>query len=64
MYSTLNSAEVPSQEPQIMEPGDGILGVITVVGLVNDVKLHFSLDTSASHHFLSLHDAKSLGLPV
>ena len=47
-----------------MELGDGKLGVISVFGLVNDAKLKFLLDTDASHNFLSLHDAKSLGLPV
>ena len=42
-----------------MELGDGNLGVISVFGLVKDVKLKFLLDTGASHNFLSLHDAKS-----
>ena len=47
-----------------MELGDGKLGVISVFGLINDMKLQFLLDTGASHNFLSLRDAKSLGLPV
>ena len=47
-----------------MELGDGKLGVISVFGLINDMKLRFLLDTGASHKFLSLRDAKSLGLPV
>ena len=47
-----------------MELDDGKLGVISVFGLIKDVKLKFLLDTGASHNFLSLHDAKSLGLPV
>ena len=62
--STLKPAEESSQEPQVMELGDGKLGVISVFGLIKDVKLKFLLDTGASHNFLSLHDAKSLGLPV
>ena len=47
-----------------MELGDGKLGVISVFGLINDVKLRFLLDTDASHNFLSLRDAKSLDLLV
>ena len=47
-----------------MELGDGKLGVISVFGLIKDVKLKFLLDTGASHNFLSLNDTKSLGLPV
>ena len=47
-----------------MELGDGKLGVISAFGLIKDVKLKFLLDTGASHNFLSLHDAKSLGLLV
>ena len=47
-----------------MELGDGKLGVRSVFGLINDMKLQFLLDTGASHNFLSLRDAKSLGLPV
>ena len=47
-----------------MELSDGKLGVISVFGLINDMKLQFMLDTGASHTFLSLHDAKLLGLPV
>ena len=51
-----------------MKLGDGKLGVISVFGLINIYiyiyKLRFLLDTGASHNFLSLRDAKSLGLPV
>ena len=46
------------------ELGDGKLGVVSVFVLIKDVKLKFLLDTGAFHNFLSLHDAKSLGLPV
>ena len=47
-----------------MELGNGKLGVISVFGLIKDIKLKLLLDTGASHNFLSLRDAKSLGLPV
>ena len=47
-----------------MELDDGKLGIISVFGLIKDVKLKFLLDIGASHNFLSLHDAKSLGFPV
>ena len=63
-YSKPKPTEDSSQEPQVIELGDGKLGVISVFGLVNDVKLQFLLNTGASHNFLSLLDTKSLGLPV
>ena len=47
-----------------MEFDDAKLGVIIVFGLIKDVKLKFLLDTSAFHNFLSMHDAKSLGLSI
>ena len=47
-----------------MELGNGKLGVVNVFGLIKDIKLKLLLDTGASHNVLSLHDAKSLGLPV
>ena len=47
-----------------MELSDGKLGVISVFGMINDMKLRFLLDTGASYNFLSLHDAKLLGLPI
>ena len=47
-----------------MELGDKKLGVVSVFVFIKDVKLKFLLDIGASHNFLSLHNAKSLGLPV
>ena len=47
-----------------MELGDGKMGVVSVFGLIKDVKLKFLLDTGTCHNFLSLHDAESLGLSV
>ena len=40
-----------------MELGNGMLGVVSVFGLIKDVKLKFLLDAGASHNFLSLYDA-------
>ena len=47
-----------------MKLGNGITGVISVFGLINDVRLPFLLDTGASHNFLSLRDAEALGLSL
>ena len=47
-----------------MELADGMLGVISLFVLIKVVKLKFLLNTGAYHNFLSLHDAKSLHLPV
>ena len=47
-----------------MELVDGKLGVISVFCFIKDVNLKFLLDTGVYYSFLSLYDAKSLGLPV
>ena len=52
------------KKPKLMELGMGNDNVISVFGVVNDVKVRFLLDTGASHNFLSLRDVSSLGLTL